>query len=74
MLHALDMHRGHGSTGQGRQQDAAQGVAQRMAKATLQRFDDELAVLAVVANFDTFDLCLFDFYGQFLNPPCSGLQ
>src|SRR5450631_4527814 len=41
MQHAVDMHRLYRSTLQRRQQDAAQGVAERLAEATLERLCDQ---------------------------------
>ena len=44
MQNAVNLDGRDGGAGDGRQQDAAQGVAQRHAVAALQRLDDELAV------------------------------
>ena len=40
MQHAVDVHRLHRGTLQRGQQDAAQGVAERLAEAALERFSD----------------------------------
>src|SRR5690606_38230533 len=47
MQHAVDLDLGDGETGDGRQQNAAQGVAERVAVATLQRLDQDLGAIAV---------------------------
>ena len=62
MLDTGDLHGSNSGAGQRRQQDAAQGVAQSGAVATLQGLDYILAVIAVVGVLNTLNAGLFDFY------------
>ena len=82
MLHAVNIHAGHGGAGQRIDQHAAQSIAQRMAKAALKRLDHELAIGIVRGHFDAFDARLFEFDDHYRLPsyripsvegiPCSG--
>ncbi len=49
--HALDAHAGHRGAGDGRQQGAAQAVAQRVAKPWLQRLDAERGTVPLGEDF-----------------------
>ena len=62
VLHAGDLNGGNRRAGQGREQDAAQGVTQRGTIATLQGLHDVFAVGAVAGVLHTFDAGLLDFY------------
>ena len=56
MQDAVNLDGGDGRAGDGRQQDAAQGVAQSHAVAALQRFDDEFAVsLSLLQGFNPWE-------------------
>ena len=62
MLHACDLDGRDRRTGQGREQDAAQGITQRGAVTALQGLHHILAVGSVTGIFHTINAGLLDFY------------
>ena len=62
MLHACDLDGRDRRTGQGREQDAAQGITQRGAVTALQGLHHILAVGTVAGVLHTFNAGLLDFY------------
>ena len=73
MLDAFDLDAGNSYARQAAEQHTAQGIAQRVAKAALQRLDDELAIRAVGAQFHTVDARFFDFDHSVYPPVLSHL-
>lgn len=77
MLNALDANAGHGNARQGIEQHAAKRIAQRLAKTTLKRIDDELAVSVALTDFHTFNFGFFYLIDHSAYPPLhreSGLK
>jgi hypothetical protein len=60
MLDAIDLDACSSCTGQGRKQNAAQGVTEGCAVSTLERLYDELAVGTIGLRFNTFNSRFFD--------------
>ncbi len=60
MLHTFNVHSRDRNAREGGQQHTAERVAQRVTKATLQGFHNELAIATVLANLYTLDACFFD--------------
>src|SRR5699024_9359134 len=65
MLDTGDLDGGRGGTGQRRQQDPSEGVAQGRAVAALQRFHHVFAVGTVFRGVDAFNARLFNFYHEY---------
>ena len=60
MLNTINAHAGGCGSQQGVQQHAPERIAQSLAKAALQRVNNELAVTAVFTDLHAFDFRLFD--------------
>ncbi len=69
MLHALDPDTSGRNAWQRIEQNAAQRIAQSLAKATLQRIDDKLAITTVLADLYTFDFGFLDLIDHSAFPP-----
>ena len=62
MEYAIDSDGGNRSTFEGRQQHAAQAVAERRAVAALERLADKLAIAIVFTDFRNFNFRFLDVY------------
>lgn len=77
MEHAIDLDGGHGRARDGRQQRAAQGVAEGVAETGLERLDDELRTVGVDVFLGQLGRCemsmCFSFVGNhYLMPVGTG--
>ena len=58
--HIVDLDAGNGNSGQGAQEDAAQGVSERNTVASFQGFDYKLSVSAIFTQIDRRNIRLFN--------------